>query len=141
MLAAHAELRERHAQRRHPVYAAPEVLAKTPNQRWSWDITKRKGLTTWSCYHVYVILGVFSCYVVGWMLAPRESASLAEQCIGTCSAREGIARDQLTLHADRGSSRTSKSVALLLAELGVPNPVRDRTCRMRIRIPERSSKR
>ena len=119
VLAAHAALRERRAPRRHPVYAAPERLATAPNQLWSWDITKRKGPTTWSWYHLYVILDVFSRYVVGWMVAPHESAALAEQLIGTCCAREGIARDQLTLHADRGSSMTSKPVAFLLADLGV----------------------
>jgi putative transposase len=119
LLAANAEVRERRAQRRHPVYAAPELLATGPNQLWSWDITKLKGPTTWSWYHLYVILDVFSRYVVGWMLAPRESAILAETLIATCCAREGIGREQLTLHADRGSSMTSKPVALLLAELGV----------------------
>lgn len=119
ILAAHAEVRERRAQRRRPVYAAPELLATAPNQLWSWDITKLKGPTTWSWYHLYVILDVFSRYVVGWMIAPHESAVLAEKLIGTCCAREGITRAQLTLHADRGSSMTSKPVALLLAELGV----------------------
>jgi putative transposase len=119
ILGANAEVRERRAQRRHPVYAAPELLATAPNQLWSWDITKLKGPTTWSWYHLYVILDVFSRYVVGWMLAPRESAVLAETLIATCCAREGIARDQLTLHADHGSSMTSKPVALLLADLGV----------------------
>jgi len=94
-------------------------LATAPNQLWSWDITKLKGPTTWSWYHLYVILDVFSRYAVGWMIAPHESAALAEKLIGTCCAREGITRAQLTLHADRGSSMTSKPVALLLAELGV----------------------
>ena len=119
VLAAHAEVRERRAQRRHPVYAAPELLATAPNQLWSWDITKLKGPTTWSWYHLYVLLDVFSRYAVGWMVAPRESAALAERLIATCCARQGIGRDQLTLHADRGSSMTSKPVALLLADLGV----------------------
>ncbi len=119
VLAAHAEVRERRAQRRRPVYAAPERLATVPNQLWSWDITKLKGPTTWSWYHLYVILDVFSRYVVGWMIAPHESAALAEKLIGTCCAREGIPRARLTLHADRGSSMTSKPIALLLAELGV----------------------
>jgi transposase InsO family protein len=73
VLAAQAEVRERRAQRRHPHYAAPELLATAPNQRWSWDITKLKGPVTWSSYHLYVVLDVFSRYVVGWMIAPRES--------------------------------------------------------------------
>jgi putative transposase len=119
VLAAAAEVRERRAQRRHPLYAAPELLATQPNQLWSWDITKLKGPTTWSSYHLYVMLDVFSRYVVGWMLATRESAILAERFIATCCERQQIARGQLTVHADRGTAMTSKPVALLLADLGV----------------------
>ena len=119
LLADAHEVRERRAQRRHPVYVAPELLATGPNQLWSWDITKLKGPTTWSALHLYVVLDVFSRYVVGWMLAPRESAQLAERLIATCCRREGITRGQLTIHADRGAAMTSTSVALLLAELGV----------------------
>ena len=101
------------------MYATPELLATAPNQAWSWDITTLKGPTTWSWSHLYVILDVYSCYVVGWMLAPRESAVLADTFIVTCCTRGGIVRDQLTLHPDRGSSMTSQPVALLLADLGV----------------------
>jgi putative transposase len=119
VLAAQDEVRDRRAQRRHPVYAAPELLAIAPNQLWSWDITKLKGPAKWAWYHLYVILDVFSRYVVGWMVAPRESAALAERLIGTSCERQGILRDQLTLHADRGSSMTSKPLALFLADLGV----------------------
>ena len=119
LLAAHDEIRERRAQRRHPAYTAPELLATAPNQLWSWDITKLKGPTTWSWYHLYVILDVFSRYVVGWMVAPRESALLAERLIAACCAREQIGPQQLTLHADRGSSMVSQPVAHLLADLGV----------------------
>lgn len=119
VLAEKHEIRERRAQRRHPLYAAPELLATAPNRLWSWDITKLKGPTTWSWYHLYVILDVFSRYVVGWMVAPRESAALAERLIAASCKRQGILRDQLTLHADRGSSMTSKPVALMLADLGV----------------------
>jgi putative transposase len=119
VLAAETEVRERRAQRRHPVFAAPELLATGPNQVWSWDITKLKGPTTWSWYHLYVLLDIFSRYVVGWMVALRESAALAERLIATSCARQGILPGQLTLHADRGSSMTSKPVALLLADLGV----------------------
>ena len=119
LLAEAHEVRERRAQRRHPVYVAPELLATGPNQLWSWDITTLKGPTTWSALHRYVVLDVFSRYVVGWMLAPRESAQLAERLIATCCRREGITRGQLTIHADRGAAMTSTSVALLLAELGV----------------------
>ena len=119
LLAAHDEIRERRAQRRHPVYTAPELLATAPKPWWSSDITKRKGPTTWSWYHRYVILDVFSRDVVGWMVAPRESALLAERLIAACCAREGIGPNQLTLHADRGSSMVSQPVAHLLADLGV----------------------
>ena len=119
VLAAEHEVRERRAQRRHPAYSAPELLATAPNQLWSWDITKLKGPTTWSWFHLYVILDVFSRYVVGWMVAPKESAALAERLIAACCERQNIPPGQLTIHADRGSSMTSKPVAFLLADLGV----------------------
>jgi putative transposase len=119
VLAACDEVRERRAQRRHPVYATPELLATTPNQLWSWDITKLKGPAKWTWYHLYVLLDVFSRYVVGWMVATRESAILAERLIATSCERQRILPGQLTVHADRGASMTSKPVALLLADLGV----------------------
>ena len=119
ILAANEEVRERRNQLRHPSYAAPELMATAPNELWSWDITKLKGPAKWTYYYLYVILDVFSRYVVGWMVAQRESATLAERLIATTCARQGIAPDQLTLHADRGSSMRSKDVALLLADLGV----------------------
>lgn len=114
------EVRERRNQLRHPSYAKPELLATAPNQLWSWDITKLLGPSKWTYYYLYVILDVFSRYVVGWMIAERESAALAEELISqkTC-LRQGIQRGQLTVHADRGSAVTSKPVALLLADLGV----------------------
>ncbi len=102
-----------------PAYAAPELLATRPNQLWSWDITKLLGPATWTYFYLYVILDVFSRYIVGWMVTHREAAILAERLIAETCARQGIARGQLTLHADRGSSMTSKPVALLLADLGV----------------------
>jgi putative transposase len=119
ILAVHQEVRERRNQLRHPRYAAPELLATRPNQLWSWDITKLLGPATWTYFYLYVILDVFSRYVVGWMVAYREAAILAEQLIADTCARQGIAPAQLTLHADRGTSMTSKPVALLLADLGV----------------------
>ena len=119
VLAAHDEVRERRAQRHGPIYAAPELLATGPNQLWSWDITRLKGPVTWSAFHLYVLLDVFSRYVVGWMVARRESAALAERLIATSCAWQGIRPGQLTVHADRGSSMTSKPVAFLLADLGV----------------------
>ena len=119
LLAAHAEVRERRDQLRHPGYAVPELLACRPNELWSWDITKLLGPAKWTYFYLYVMLDVFSRYVVGWMVAHRESATLAERFIHETCARQGIGRAQLTIHADRGSAMTSKSVALLLADLGV----------------------
>ena len=119
ILAANQEVRERRDQRRHPAYAAPELLAQKPNQLWSWDITKLMGPAKWTYFYLYVILDVFSRKVVGWMVADRESAVLAERLIEETFTREGIERGQLTIHADRGSSMRSKAVALLLADLGV----------------------
>ena len=119
VLADHNEVCERRNQRRHPAYAKPELLATGPNQLWSWDITKLRGPRKWSCYYLYVILDVYSRCVVGWMIADREDAALAEQLIAETCAKQGIAPGQLTVHADRGSSMRSKAVAQLLADLGV----------------------
>ncbi len=119
VLAANAEVRERRDHLRHPHHAAPELLATRPNALWSWDITRLLGPTTWTYYYLYVLLDVFSRYVVGWLLAQQESARLAEQLIAESCERQGIARGQLTVHSDRGPAMTSKPVALLLADLGV----------------------
>jgi putative transposase len=119
LLAAEGETRERRAQRAHPAYAKPELLATAPNQVWSWDITKLLGPAKWTYFYLYVLLDIFSRYVTGWLLADREQAALAEGLIAEAAAQQGIAPGQLTLHADRGSSMTSKPVALLLADLGV----------------------
>jgi putative transposase len=119
LLAAAHEVRERRNQLRHPRYTAPELLARQPNELWSWDITKLLGPTKWTYFYLYVMLDVFSRYVVGWMVAHRESATLAERFIAETCARQGIGRDQLTIHADRGPAMTSKPVAFLLADLGV----------------------
>jgi putative transposase len=113
------EVRERRNQLRHPQYAKPELLATQPNQLWSWDITKLLGPTKWTYYYLYNILDVFSRYSVGWMIAERESASLAEELIAATCVRQNIQPGQLTIHADRGSSMSSKPVALLMADLGV----------------------
>jgi len=112
-------VRERRNQLRHPEYQRPELLATGPNQLWSWDITKLKGPHKWNYFHLYVILDVYSRKVVGWLLANRESSTLAVELIRQSCQREGIVREQLTVHADRGSSMRSKPVAFLLADLGV----------------------
>lgn len=113
------EVRERRNQLRHPHYTKPELLAIQPNQLWSWDITKLLGPTKWTYYYLYNILDVFSRYSVGWMIAEQESASLAEELIAATCVRQNIQPGQLTIHADRGSSMSSKPVALLMADLGV----------------------
>jgi len=113
------EVRERRNQLQHPPCIKPELLATGPNQLWSWDITKLKGPVKWTYYYLYVILDVFSRYVVGWMVAERELARLARELIAETCIKENIAPDQLIIHADRGSSMRSKSVAQLLADLGV----------------------
>jgi putative transposase len=119
ILEQHAETRERRDQRIHPVYKKPELLATAPNELWSWDITKLMGPAKWTYFYLYVILDVFSRYVVGWMVAPRESAELARKLIEDTCGKQQIHSGQLTIHADRGSSMTSKPVAFLLADLGV----------------------
>ena len=119
ILAEHHQVRERRAQLRHPHYTAPELLASRPNEVWSWDITKLLGPSKWSYFYLYVILDIFSRYVVGWMVAYRESTELAKRLIEETCQRQHIEPGALTLHADRGSSMTSKPVAFLLAELGV----------------------
>ncbi len=119
LLRADGPVRERRDQLVHPAYAKPELLATGVNQVWSWDITKLKGPAKWNYFHLYVILDIFSRYVVGWMVAPRESGELAKALIETCVEREGVPADQLTLHADRGGAMKAKPVAFLLADLGV----------------------
>ncbi len=119
VLAENDEVRERRDQLAHPKYAAPELLATKPNELWSWDITKLHGPAKWTYFYLYVILDVFSRYVVGWMVAPRETATLAEKLISETCERQGISANQLTVHADRGSPMKSKAVAFLLADLGV----------------------
>ncbi len=119
LLARHGEVRERRNQRRHPVYTQPELLASAANQVWSWDITKLRAATKWTYFYLYVIIDIYSRYVVGWMIAHQEATDLARQLIRETCVRQGIVEGQLTLHADRGSSMTSRGVEQLLADLGV----------------------
>lgn len=109
--------RRRHVQR--PAYSKPELLATTPNQVWSWDITKLKGPAKWTYFYLYVIIDIYSRYVPGWMVAHRETKALAKRLIKESCSKQQIDQGQLTLHADRGSSMSSKVVAQLLADLGV----------------------
>jgi putative transposase len=119
LLAVAGENRERRRQRTHPARKKPELIAHRPNQVWSWDITKLQGPERGIYYELFVIIDIFSRYVVGSMVSPAETGELAEAFIADALARQGITRDQLTLHADRGTSMTSKPVAQLLVDLGV----------------------
>jgi putative transposase len=119
VLDEHAEVRERRDQLRHPAYAKPELLATSPNQVWSWDITKLLGPVKWTYYYLYVMLDIFSRYVVGWLIADRESGTLAEVLIAEACAKQQIARDQLTIHADNGGPMVAKPVTQLMTDLGV----------------------
>lgn len=119
ILEKHGEVKERRDQARQTHYQRPELLATLPNQVWSWDITKIMGHAKWTYFYLYVIMDIFSRYVVGWMVAHRELAVLAERLISETCEKQGIGQNHLTIHADRGSSMKSKSVALLLSDLGV----------------------
>jgi putative transposase len=119
ILEAAGEVRERRDQLRHPAYQKPELLAEAPNRVWSWDITKLRGPVKWGYYCLYVIIDIFSRYVVGWMVAEGESDELAEKLIAETCHKQEIEPGHLTLHADRGSSMKSKLVAHLLDLLGV----------------------
>ena len=119
ILESEGEVRERRDQLAHPAYTKPELLATGPNQLWSWDITKLLGPAKWTYFYLYVILDVFSRYVVGWMVADGESSELAKRLIADTCGKQKIEPGELTIHADRGSSMTSKPVAFLMADLGI----------------------
>jgi putative transposase len=119
ILAVNDEVRERRSQRTHPPNAKPELCATAPNQVWTWDITKLLGPEKWTYYYLYVVLDLFSRYVVGWLIADVESAALAGRLLTETCARQGIEPDVLTLHQDRGSPMTSKTFAQTCADLGV----------------------
>ena len=119
ILADNQQVRERRDQIRHPRYQAPELIASGPNEVWSWDITKLLGPAKWTYFYLYVILDIFSRYVVGWMLAYRESAELAKKLIEQTIERQNIYPGTLTVHADRGPAMKSQVVAFFLAELGI----------------------
>lgn len=119
ILDAAQEVRERRDQARHPAYAKPELVATAPNQIWSWDITKLKGPIPYLYYSLYVILDLFSRYVVGWMVAAHEHARLAQRLIDATCRKQGIGPNQLTIHADRGAPMRSKLVAELFADLSI----------------------
>ena len=119
LLAAAGENRERRRQRTHPARKKPELIARQPNQVWSWDITKLQGPDRGVYYELFVIIDIYSRYAVGWMVSPAETGELAKTFIEDAIARQDVDRGQLTIHADRGTSMTSKPVAQLLVDLGV----------------------
>ena len=113
------EVRERRNQLLHPPYTKPELLATQPNEVWSWDITKLRGPVKWTYYYLYVIMDIFSRYIVGWMVAGRESGELARLLIEETCIKQDIDSDQLTIHSDRGSAMKSKTLSQLYADLGI----------------------
>jgi putative transposase len=117
LLRLSGESRDRRRQRTHPARTKPQLLARGPNEVWSWDLTKLPGPGRHEFYELYAVIDIFSRYVPGWLVAPAESAELAEAFIADTIARNGVAPHNL--HADRGSSMTSKPVAQLLVDLGV----------------------
>lgn len=119
LLARRGESRERRDQLIHPAYQKPELLATAPNQVWSWDITKLRSPVKWTYFYLYVVLDIFSRYVVGWMVAERETAVLAEQLLDETFQKHKIRPEQLKIHSDRGRVMRSKPLALLYADLGV----------------------
>jgi len=119
VLRKNGEVRERRAQATHPTRSRPELMADKPNMCWSWDISKLRGPDKGVWFDLYVAIDIFSRYVVGWTVAATETAELAEEFISAAVAAQGIERGTLNVHADRGTSMTSKGVATLLADLGV----------------------
>jgi len=119
ILAEYDEIRERRAQKRHPKVPKPQLVAKKAKQVWSWDITKLRGPDKWQPYYLYVIIDLFSRYIVGWMIAEQENAELAEALIHETCVKQGIDANQLTLHADRGSVMRSQTISQLLSQLEV----------------------
>ena len=119
ILGSRGEVRERRNQLRHPRYARPELLATGPNQVWSWDITKLRAVQKWTYYYLYVLLDIFSRYAVGWMLSHRESGELAAELLQQSYHKQGVDPEQLTVHADRGSAPTSKTLKQMMIDLGV----------------------
>lgn len=119
ILSENDQVKERRKIRMSTNYKKPELLATKSNQIWTWDITKLKGPEKWTYFYLYVMIDIFSRFVVGWMVAFRELSSLAKEFITETYKRQNIKRDQLTIHADRGTSMKSQPVAFLLSDLGV----------------------
>src|SRR5512140_1313716 len=119
LAAHHGDVRERRDQLTHPAYTKPELLAERANELWSWDVSKLKGPAKWTYYYLYVILDVFSRYVVAWTVQYRENGQVAKALIEQATEQQQITPKILTLHADRGAPQRAKPVAFLLADLGI----------------------
>jgi putative transposase len=119
ILKSQNEVRERRDQLRHPNYQKPELLATGPNQVWSWDITKFKGPVKWTYYYLYVVLDIFSRYVVGWLVAGQESTALTKKLISQSCQKQAIPPGQLTIHADRGAGLASQSLSRFHPEIRI----------------------
>lgn len=119
ILEARKLVKQRRHQRKHPVYQKPELLATGPNQVWSWDITRIKGPQSWIFYELYVVIDIFSRYIVAWTIAERESGEQAKALIDSAFEWQGIKENELTVHSDRGKAMTSKCLADLYGELGI----------------------
>ena len=128
LLQGAGEARERRRQRRHPRAEPPRLVATAPNQVWTWDITRLAGARKWETYPLYVVLDLFSRYVVAWMVAPRESADRARRLIREAFQKQAVSPGQLTLHQDRGAPMTAKTFSQLLIDLEIlPSYSRPRT--------------
>jgi putative transposase len=119
VLAANEQVRERRAQRQLPAYVKPQLVATAPNQVWTWDITKLPGPTKGTYFALYIVLDLYSRYIVGWQVARRESAAVYQELVKACCSDQGVVPEQLTIHSDRGSPMTAKSTALLYVDLGI----------------------
>lgn len=120
ILTERGEVKERRKRVDRKHYPKPELLATGPNQVWSWDITKLLGPQKWAYFYLYVMMDIFSRYVVGWMIENKESAALAKVLIEESMEKQNLSKDhKLTIHSDRGAPMTAKTVTQLMADLGV----------------------
>jgi putative transposase len=119
ILESQGESQDRRNQRNHRDAVKPELMATGANQVWSWDITKLRSDKKWTYFYLYVIIDIYSRYVVGWLIADCESKELAGQLIQKSTLKQGIQPHTLTLHSDNGPSMTSHTVSQLLDNLGI----------------------
>ena len=114
---AAGQSRERRRLATHPAKVKPELLADGPSQVWTWDITKLRGPAKGIFYQLCVLIDIYSRFNPSWIISPVEDSLLAKDFIAEAIERNGATPH--TVHADRGTSMTSKPVSALLADLGV----------------------